>query len=318
MISTIWKVLGLIRSRSTDRPRREMGAVTRQLPNSPSPSPGLNARSFWLLWVAMNTLGYAAWWSTLLTVGHSAVWSSQWILAGIFVGVMQWAVLRHRLSEVGWWVPATIVGYGIVEFVQRVAFESGGPVSSSIGLWGVAGGVVGVCQWIVLRRQVSKAVLWVVASVFAHVASEVLLNAWVPQTYGGGELLRIASPGLLMGILIGMTTSFALFMLLRQPGPLQLHTVVNNRWLATLLGIFPVPIGLGYVYVGRPERFLGALILAIFVAAPIGLVLGFVCAFGGCPPAAVVIWAFAPNLGLSLVFALDSWRIAGDQSHREP
>ena len=78
MISTIWTVLGLIPSRSPEHPRSghlsHRDAVTELLPNSLNPSPGLSSRSFWLLWVAMNTLGYAAWWSTLLTVGHSAAY----------------------------------------------------------------------------------------------------------------------------------------------------------------------------------------------------------------------------------------------------
>ena len=188
-----------------------------------------------------------------------------------------------------------------------------GLVLSSIVLWGVAGGVVGACQWIVLRRQLSKAVLWVIASVFAHVAAGLVFNAWTLPAYNqGSDFLGIA-PLLLMGMLIGMTTSIALIMLLKQPGTHQLHAVVNNRWLAALLGIFPIPIGLGYVYVGRPARFLGASIVAIIVV-PFGLFLGVACVFSGCGAAQTVILAFLPNLGLSLVFALDSWRIVGDQS----
>ena len=116
-----------------------------------------------------------------------------------------------------------------------------------------------------------------------------------------------------MGMLIGMTTSIALIMLLKQPGPRQLQAVAHNRWLAALLGIFPFPMGLGYVYLGRPARLLGALILAIIVA-PFGLFLAVVCVFEGCGFVQTVILALVPNLGLSLVFALDSWRIAGDQS----
>ena len=96
----------------------------------------------------------------------------------------------------------------------------------------------------------------------------------------------------------------------KQPGPRPL-AVEHNRWLAALLCIFPVPIGLGYLYVGRPARFWGAFILAIILAFPVLVLVLGLCAVAGC--GGEVILVFLPNLGLSLVFALDSWRIAGDQ-----
>jgi len=93
------------------------------------------------------------------------------------IGIAQWLVLRRQVSEPGWWVLSSTVG-GVVGLVVGlivggavggVAVEAVGELADGNvvgGLVGFAafGASVGIAQWFVLRRKVSRAGWWVLAS----------------------------------------------------------------------------------------------------------------------------------------------------------
>ncbi|MCJ7668464.1 MAG: hypothetical protein MUP04_09355 [Anaerolineae bacterium] len=160
---------------------------------------------FWLWWVSASTVG---WFSGFIvgSVGGYAVmeilpsyalvaWGG--VVLGAGVGIFQWLVLRRRVSRAGWWVLARTVGLagGAVVGTTAVALAGGDPTTwGVVGGWVVGGAMAGLMQWFVLRRQVSRAGWWVLASTVG----------WAVSSYG---------------VVLGAVTGIAVVWLLRQPIP---------------------------------------------------------------------------------------------------
>lgn len=83
-------------------------------------------------------------------------------LIGAGLGMMQWLVLRNLFSQAGWWIVASTVGGAIVG--MGAASLSSEIELSLIIAYGLSGAILGILQWIVLRRQTSRAWLWILAS----------------------------------------------------------------------------------------------------------------------------------------------------------
>jgi hypothetical protein len=99
--------------------------------------------------------------------------SSLGVSAAIFgavLGTMQWLVLR-RAFGVGWWMPATCLGYALAGIIA--GFLAGGdvstigpdegpvpPVVAALVGYPVTICVLGAFQWLVLRRDVDGAAWW--------------------------------------------------------------------------------------------------------------------------------------------------------------
>ena len=84
---------------------------------------------------------------------------------------------------------------------------------------------------------------------------------------------------------------------------------MKKPWLASLLNIFPYPLGFGYLYLGHPSRFTLAL-FAGAVAGLIGFVGGGLSSFvSGSDLELFVATAWAPVL-VAIFSAADSWRLA--------
>ena len=83
-------------------------------------------------------------------------------LIGAGLGMMQWLVLRNLFSQAGWWIVASTVGGAIVG--MGAASLSSEIELSLIIAYSLGGAILGILQWIVLRRQTSRAWLWILAS----------------------------------------------------------------------------------------------------------------------------------------------------------
>ena len=101
------------------------------------------------------------------TVGLTTVFT----LSFTALGGVQWFLLRHRLGPIGGWAPASGLGGFItaVLFFALTGFEAWW--ASEIIHNGVAGVVVGLLQWHLLRRQTASAHLWIPATVVGFVAA---------------------------------------------------------------------------------------------------------------------------------------------------
>ena len=133
------------------------------------------------------------------------------IIEGTVVGTAQWLVLRRPLPAMSWraWVLATAAGAFMAwisgmlptTLLSAGSTESGGSTSSEpseamvygmaalMGL--VAGAILATPQWLVLRRHVGRAALWVGANALA----------WVP-----GMVLAFFAADFIFSAGIGMTT----------------------------------------------------------------------------------------------------------------
>ena len=139
---------------------------------------------------------------------------------GAILGTAQWLVLRQVLRA-GWWVPATLAGWTFLGIV--LGFSAGGSTSTI----GPAGGplpglvaivivplvfvLVGVGQWLILRREATGAEGWLVVNVGSLVAAGLLgllaakLLPWIAGTsYPSARALAVA--GLVGGPLYGWLT----------------------------------------------------------------------------------------------------------------
>ena len=146
--------------------------------------------SLWFQWLLATTLG----WLLGILIGEIGV--------GVVVGIGQWLVLRQRIHQAGWWVWASTVGWAVgwALIVTGVVIS---PEARSYRLacgWSCVGVMLGIAQWLVLRRMVHYAGWWVLANAIGWaIGLTGILGATV------------------VGAVVGAVTGFALDFLLRYP-----------------------------------------------------------------------------------------------------
>jgi hypothetical protein len=140
---------------------------------------------------------------------------------GSVVSLLQWLVLRRRVSRAVWWVLASTAGFAVaggggcgaavVAFGYSEVLKGLG--SLAVLGWTVVvalgGAVTGILQWLVLRRHVSRAGWWVLASTVGCGLGMAVMGAFAV----GGFVLAVG------GAVLGAVTGGALVWLLRQPVP---------------------------------------------------------------------------------------------------
>jgi len=114
---------------------------------------------------------------------------------GLSVGLLQWVHLRPLVRHSAWWIAATGLGWMLaLGFVRLVGLDD-------IELRGaLIGTVLGIGQWLVLRRTFGQASWWIVVSA---------LTWTVAQTLGV----------FLVGAIVGAVTGVALVLLPRHRRP---------------------------------------------------------------------------------------------------
>ena len=137
--------------------------------------------------------------------------------SGIGVGLLQWLVLRRRVSVACWWVLAsTAAAVGVARAVTQgngQSLQGYGLLLSWPGVVALGGAVTGTLQWLVLRGQVARAGWWVLVSTVGWVL--VVAVATASDRVDG--LLTWGMP--VAGAVLGAVTGGALVWLLRQPVP---------------------------------------------------------------------------------------------------
>jgi hypothetical protein len=129
------------------------------------------------------------------------------IVVGALIGIAQWLVLRRHISQAGWWVLASTAGGAMGGAVSFLGIMTVGGAEAEAVV--KAGASVGIAQWPGLRRHVSRAGWWVLAS---SVGWAVIM--------GGGFTTGSFVSGISVGMItVGMITGGALVWLLRQPAP---------------------------------------------------------------------------------------------------
>lgn len=102
----------------------------------------------WLLW----TLATSA---ASLIVFTLPYWLAA-VLFGAAVGAAQWLLLRNRIARANWWLPITVIawplGLGASYVVHAVGQAAGIAHLATAVYCTAAGAVVGVMQWLIVRR----------------------------------------------------------------------------------------------------------------------------------------------------------------------
>jgi hypothetical protein len=224
-------------------------------------TPARREASLWLSWVFANAVGEALGLGSTALIGAAVVSSlgegtsvlatlalaavavlAGTLVEGTVVGTAQWWVLRGPLPGIRWRTWAVATGTGaflawllgmIPSTVLSLGADSGGAgaapaepsntvvlaLAFSMGL--VLEPVLGFAQWLVLRRFVSHAALWVPANAFAWAFGMVVIFAGIdPAISGGFGFLTVAILALTLvcaGAVVGAIHGLALVWLLRSP-----------------------------------------------------------------------------------------------------
>jgi hypothetical protein len=140
-----------------------------------------------------------------MVVAVAVIYAVIGAVVGAVVGVMQWVVLRRQVTRAGWWVLASTVGLAVGLVVALGLAVAGAEVRAVAGA--VAGAVVGVMQWVVLRRQVTRAGWWVLATT---VVGAVVGAKDVAGAVSWAVAVDVAVSGGIYGIITGATMAWLL------------------------------------------------------------------------------------------------------------
>jgi hypothetical protein len=143
------------------------------------------------------------------------------LLVGLLVGFAQWLVLRRYMTRSQDWILAGgagwVIGYALGLIIVQAL--SGSPVGSWVGYL-LFGALIGLAQWPVLRYEIPKASLWVLASVVGWTAGFAISHALLNLIFAGDRaslpLVAVVDSGM-SGLIAGLITGAALAWLVRQP-----------------------------------------------------------------------------------------------------
>ena len=164
------------------------------------------------LWVGLSKLFNPNW--PNLVVDNLGFLLLGWCVICVAVGLAQGQVLRSRLTGVGWWPVATVMGSGgpLLLFPLSAAL----PGLPSIFLIPIfLGGGIGVAQWLVLRRRLPGSWLWIVIQIVAAIAA-MPVGLFAPGgVVVGSVVLWMILVGSLVEVVAGLITGSGLVWLMR-------------------------------------------------------------------------------------------------------
>ena len=133
----------------------------------------------------------------------------------ILIGLLQWLILRRHLPVSGWWIFTILPGVGFDHFIS-----DGFPNAQDLSIAVLASSaLIGVLQWLVLRRQVNSFAWWIVATVVSWSmgvwigvsildASGLLSRTWIRgidfQEHGLVAIVLAAVYSLMTAIIMGL------------------------------------------------------------------------------------------------------------------
>ncbi len=162
-------------------------------------------RGFWLQWVLVTLAGFlvSLYW---VEVGERPdVRLLEGAIGGAAIGLAQWFVLKQQFYQAWSWVLVTTLSWGLVGVSSLGALGWVAPSATNIPMRAVYGAVngavvgtlMGVTQWLFLRKQSPRAGWWIFASTGGWTVG--LTLGWLL-----GGLLR-KSTGLFLSEVLGLT-----------------------------------------------------------------------------------------------------------------
>ena len=150
------------------------------------PSPDVDW-GLWFYWISATTSGWL--------IGNILFTGIPFIISGVLIAAMQWAVLYKRVEKAWQWFALSSFAW-MISMILIVSFLPGVDLLSSL----VLGGMLGLTQWALLRRSFYWAGWWIPISILAWTTGLVL----IPGLFSSGAL-----PGALTGITLVIFFRFA-------------------------------------------------------------------------------------------------------------
>jgi hypothetical protein len=145
--------------------------------------------------------------------------NSDGLVIGAGIGIAQWLVLRRQAGGAGWWILASIVGFGIGKVLgDPVAANLGGFVGSALG-GATIGLAAGALLWIALLRLGADPGMWLVASTVGWGVGWLLIGS-IDESNGapGPSAYLVGAAG---AAIAGVITGVSMVRLLRTRAPAQ-------------------------------------------------------------------------------------------------
>jgi hypothetical protein len=142
--------------------------------------------ALWFQWIMATTLGWL--------LGSLIFPNLPLIPAGVGVGVLQWPILYRHIPRAWRWALITAIAW-IGGSVLLLIVVPGDLQSLLSGL--IMGPVVGLAQWLILRREVRWAGWWIVISAIAWITGLTL----VPGILASGAMVGAIS-GIALSLLL--------------------------------------------------------------------------------------------------------------------
>src|SRR6185436_12561541 len=160
-------------------------------------------------WLLANAAGVAAGFASAKALGQFS-----FVCAAIIPSVLQWLLLRGKVTGMDWWPVMSSVGLTAGFFLGMLPMNMAGvdgPQVAPLFALGFAlmGAVPGTLQWLLLRRRVSGAGWWVMASSIGMVGCGMTFirltrGAYVNVIWGG------AAGGTVYGAVTGVVLNWLL------------------------------------------------------------------------------------------------------------
>ncbi len=143
------------------------------------------------------------------------------VSAGFLVGLFQWLVLRQYLTHSADWIVHEGAGWSLGYALGLILIRAlGETVLGALLAYAIFGGIIGVIQWPVLRREIRHAVPWVLANVAAWAigsyASQLVLTLLVSDDVISQVVSTLTISGV-TGLVAGLITGLTLVWTVRQP-----------------------------------------------------------------------------------------------------
>ncbi len=122
-----------------------------------------------------------------------------WPIVGLVTGFLQYLLLRRYFQQISMWIVATTFGWFLAIFGGMFLSRW-----SVIGTMILVGGIIGLAQWLVLRRHVERAIWWIPAN---------LLGWGLVGLIIGGPLTGLLGL-IIFGTMPAIATSVVLWLLL--------------------------------------------------------------------------------------------------------
>lgn len=181
---------------------------------------------FWLAWVLASIVGFGVGALLGMHVAYGLFDRNEFdamlgitlgIVMGATGGYLQWVVLREKVKRVGWWVLASTLGFAVAGGALGTIDVNENYVMAGILFMAVFGIAAGIMQWLVLRQQVVRAGLWVLANILGSLVGAIgVPAAGVISARTDNYDLSTMVFGLLFGAGLGIITGAVLVWLLRQ------------------------------------------------------------------------------------------------------